>query len=73
MRLKYCFHWGLFKFLGDLLVSNRRGGLKWHCIGTEKKKNEWKDDVEKQYLKCKKIKSEVTIESYYTGFSICCY
>lgn len=33
-----------------------------------KKKKEWKDDVEKQYLKCKKIKSEVTVESYSTDF-----
>lgn len=35
----------------------------------KKKKKETKDDVEKQHLKFKKIKSEVIVESYPTGFS----
>lgn len=33
------------------------------------KKKESKDDVEKQHLKSKKIKSEVIVESYSIGFS----
>lgn len=32
-------------------------------------KKQSKDDVEKQHLKCKKIKSEVIVESYSIGFS----